>query len=288
MKRGEAVIRPSLIGLCKTDLELSKGYMGFTGVLGHEFVGFVEECDSPEWIGKRVVGEINCLVGTQDPRHHPERSVLGILGRDGVMAERFCLPTENLLEVPSSVPDEVAVFVEPLAAAFQIYEQVPQLPERILVLGDGKLGSLCALSLAQTGSKVTLVGKHLKKLKAVESLVETRLLDQLGEESYSLVVEATGSATGLTFALNHVQPRGTVILKTTVATPHQLDLSTVVINEIRILGSRCGRFQPALQALIDEKIDPRFLIEARYTMDDAMAAFDHAAQPGAAKILLTP
>ena len=260
--------------------------MGFSGVLGHEFVGIVEECHDTDWVGKRVVGEINCKPGVPDPRHHPERSVLGILGRDGVMAERFGLPVENLLEVPASVPDEAAVFVEPLAAAYQIAEQIPQLPERVLVLGDGKLGSLCALSLADMGCSVTLVGKHAKKLSAVERLVATRLLDRLGSESYPLVVEATGSPSGLACALEHVQPKGTVILKTTVAAPHQLDLSSIVINEIQVLGSRCGRFQPALQALTEQRIDPSFLIEATYLLDDALAAFEHASRPGAGKILL--
>lgn len=286
------MIRPTLVGICNTDLELVKGYMGFRGVLGHEFVGVVEESSDPDWIGRRVVGEINCPnPGTEfvDPRHAGQRTVLGILGRDGVMAQRFRLPLTNLLEVPAQVDDDVAVFTEPLAAAYEIEEQLGKLPDRALVLGDGKLGSLCALALQERGCQVTLVGKHQAKLAQVADRVQTVLLGGLPElpDSYPLVVEATGASSGLEIALTRVRPRGTVVLKTTVADPHRLDLSPVVINELTLLGSRCGRFAPALEALAAGRVDPRFLIQQKLPLEEAMEAFRLAAQPGAGKVLLT-
>ena len=285
----EAVIRPTMVGICKTDLELVKGYMGFQGVLGHEFVGIVEECSDPSWVGKRVVGEINCSPRDnilEDPRHQDGRTVLGILNLDGVMAERFTLPIENLLEVPDDVPDEVAVFVEPLAAAYQIQEQMGELPTEALVLGDGKLGALCALALKDLGCEVTWLGKHASKLDQLAHKVKTLTVEQDSPHPFPLVIEATGSVSGLERALTDVKPQGTVILKTTVAEPHQLNLSLIVINEIQVLGSRCGRFAPALEALAQKRVDPRFLIEKIYPIEESMTAFEHAAKRGAAKVLL--
>lgn len=284
-----ALIRPTLVGICKTDLELVKGYMGFQGILGHEFVGIVEEATDPAWVGRRVVGEINCsprdaIVG--DPRHQAGRTVLGIAGRNGVMADRFCLPLENLLVVPDHLPDELAVFTEPLAAAYQIQEQLSRLPPTALVLGDGKLGALCALALDDLGCRVRWVGKHAEKLAPLRYKVETVLLGNLDETAYPLVIEATGSAQGLATALSRAEPKSTVVLKTTVAEAHQLNLAAIVIQEITVLGSRCGRFQPALEALAEGRIDPGFLIEATYPLAQAMEAFEHASRPGAAKILL--
>lgn len=289
---GEAIIRPRLVGICKTDLELIKGYMGFRGVLGHEFVGVVEQCHDPSWVGQTVVGEINCAPrgpASQDPRHAPGRTVLGILGRDGVMAERFSLPVSNLLPVPPELPDEKAVFTEPLAAAYQIEEQLGRLPERALVLGDGKLGSLCALALQERGCAVTLVGKHAAKLAKVAHLVNTVTRAQAHQlpTDFPLVVDATGSPSGLPEALDRVRPGGTVVLKTTVAEPHQLDLSTVVIQEIRLLGSRCGRFEPALRSLVAGRVDPSFLIDSTYPLELALEAFAKAQQPGVGKVLLS-
>ena len=290
LEKDSAIIRPTIVGVCKTDLELVKGYMGFEGVLGHEFVGIVEEASDPQWIGKRVVGEINCSPRdnvVDDPRHQSGRTVLGILGRDGVMADRFCLPLENLLEVPEQLSDEKAVFTEPLAAAYEIQEQLGDIPPRALVLGDGKLGALCALALKDLGSKVSWVGKHTKKLDALKGQVETILLTELDQDTqFPLVVEATGSTSGLEAALTKVEPRGTIILKTTVANPHNINLSLVVINEIQLLGSRCGKFAPALAALSEGRVDPSFLIEATYPLEEALKAFEHAARPGAAKVLI--
>lgn len=291
-REGEAIVRPTLVGICKTDLELVKGYMGFRGVLGHEFVGVVESCSDRSWVGRRVVGEINCpLPGFEDvdARHAEQRTVLGILGRDGVMAERFSLPIANLLAVPDHLEDEKAVFTEPLAAAYEIEEQMGRLPDRALVLGDGKLGVLCALALADRGVKVTLVGKHQAKLDKVAHLVSTELRDNLGSlpHDFPLVVEATGSPSGLVEALPRVRPRGTIVLKTTVADPHQLDLAPVVINELTLLGSRCGRFEPALTAMAEGRIDPTFLIEETLPLERALEGFEKAERPGAGKILLT-
>ena len=287
----EAIITPTLTGICKTDLELVKGYMGFQGVLGHEFVGVVSHCEDPSWVGRRVVGEINCAppgLDCPDPRHLPGRSVLGILARDGVMADHFSVPLANLLPVPDALPDHLAVFTEPLAAAYQILEQLSQLPANALVLGDGKLGSLCALALAEQGCAVTLVGKHLDKLDKVAGRVQTVLhkdLEQLPSD-FPLVVEATGSPSGLPEALARVRPRGTIVLKTTVAAPHQADLSPIVINELSVLGSRCGRFAPALQALAEHRIDPSLLIEETFPLEHALEAFRQAERRGAGKILL--
>lgn len=291
LKPGEAIIRPTTVGICNTDLELIRGYMGFRGVLGHEFVGVVENCHDPSWVGRRVVGEINCPLEKQpgvDPRHAPKRTVLGILGRDGVMAERFSLPLENLLQVPPELDDQWAVFCEPLAAAYEIEEQLGTLPETALVLGDGKLGTLCALALQERGCAVTLVGKHPNKLNKVSSLVSTAVRDQSDSlpHDFPLVVEATGSPSGLSDALARVRPRGTVVLKTTVASPYQLDLSPVVINEITLLGSRCGRFQTALSALAERRVDPTFLLDSVYPLEQALQAFEQAQRPGGGKVLL--
>lgn len=288
---GEAIIRPTLVGICKTDLELVKGYMGFRGVLGHEFVGVVERCEETRWVGRRVVGEINCPlpgVRSDDPRHIEPRTVLGILGRDGVMAERFTLPVDNLLEVPEALEDIKAVFTEPLAAAYEIEEQLGDLPESALVLGDGKLGSLCALALQERGCAVTLVGKHPKKLSQLAALVRTSPLAELEElpRDFPLVVDATGSPSGLAAAMTRVRPGGTIVLKTTVAAPHQLDLSPIVINELTLLGSRCGRFAPALASLAEGRVDPTFLIETRLPLAQALEGFDLAERRGAGKVLL--
>ena len=284
-----AVIRPTLVGVCKTDLELVKGYMGFQGVLGHEFVGVVEECSDSEWVGKRVVGEINCSPRdniVEDPRHQVDRTVLGIMGRDGVMGERFVLPVENLLEVPADLSDEKAVFTEPLAAAYQIAEPFRELPATALVMGDGKLGTLCALALQDLGCEVTLLGKHASKLEPVKEKVKTPLLTEPLETTFPLVVEATGANTALEQALSLVEPRGTIVLKTTVAAPYEINLAPIVINEIRIQGSRCGRFAPALEAMAAGRVDPTFLIEKVYPLEEALAGFEHAARPGARKVLL--
>lgn len=288
---GEAVIETRMAGICNTDLEISKGYMGFHGVLGHEFVGTVVECTDSSWLGKRVVGEINCAP-VADPRHQPGRTVLGILGRDGAMSERFLLPVANLLAVDDSVPDEVAVFTEPVAAGFEILEQVELTPQHsVAVMGDGKLGSLITQVLKQAGCAPLAVGKHEEKLALLKTVgCSVATVDEFvqDEQLFDVVVEATGNATALAIAMNKVKPRGTLVLKTTTAEPAAINWAPVVINEITVVGSRCGRFAPALKALTEGTVTVQPWIEAIFPLDQAEEAFARARRRGSRKILLQP
>jgi threonine dehydrogenase-like Zn-dependent dehydrogenase len=306
---GEALIRVSLAGICNTDLEIVHGYMNFQGILGHEFVGVVEAIDrlpgasTPlSLLGKRVVGEINAACRKSDcwycqrglHTQCQERTTLGILDRNGAFAEYLTLPVENLHIVPDTVSDEEAVFVEPLAANFEIMEQVHLKPtDRVIVLGDGKMGQLAARVLALSGCEVTLVGKHAEKLLLVENLgIAACLLEdgdeiiQHGRRRVDVVVECTGSEQGLELALRLVRPRGTLVLKSTVAAKSHIHLAPIVIDEIRVQGSRCGPFAPALRALSQKLIDVRPLISGRYSLDNALIAFDYATQPGVLKVLV--
>jgi threonine dehydrogenase-like Zn-dependent dehydrogenase len=291
---GMAVVRVHLAGICSTDLQILQGYMGFTGVPGHEFVGHVE--DGPDdLVGRRVVGEINFGCGTCErcragmSRHCAHRQVMGILGADGSFAERVAVPVANLHAVPAALSDEEAVFAEPLAAAFSILEQVPVAPGwSAVVLGDGKLGLLCAQVLRQAGASVTLVGRHDHKLAIAAGLgIATAPVGEWrpGEQA-DLVVEATGSAGGLALAMTAVRPRGVLVLKSTVAAEHQLSLAPLVIDEVTMVGSRCGLFPPALAALEAGTVNVIPLLDARYPLADAVDALAHAASPGARKILL--
>ena len=289
-----ALVEVHFAGICSTDLQIIKGYMGFTGVPGHEFVGTVSEGPG-ELAGKRVVGEINfacgkcgsCALGLG--RHCPNRSVMGILNADGAFAEYLSVPVANLHQVPPAISDEEAVFAEPLAAAFEILEQVQVSPgDEVLVLGDGKLGNLCAQVLRLTGAKVTVLGKHEDKLKLVKRAgVRTILLKDWQTRLFDIVVEATGSASGLELALSAVRPRGTLVLKSTIAGNHQVSLAPVVINEINIVGSRCGLFLPALEALEEKRVAVTPLIERVYPLDDGIQAIHNAGKSGARKVLLS-
>lgn len=292
---GEALVRVLVAGVCNTDIEILKGYMGFRGVIGHEFAGVVEQCADERLVGRRVVGEINagcgrcdyCLGGLEG--HCPERSVLGILGRDGAMAEYLTLPARNLHVVPDGVADEEAVFAEPLAAAFEIAQQVHVRPSmRVLVMGDGKLGLLAAMVLGLAGGDVTVLGKHEEKLKiASRRNLKTVMLGALAmERAYDVVVEATGAAGGLEMALGLVRPRGTIVLKTTVAGAREMNLAPVVIDEITVVGSRCGPFGPALRALAGGLVDVRPLIAGVLTFERAGEALEKARERGSLKILL--
>jgi threonine dehydrogenase-like Zn-dependent dehydrogenase len=306
---GEALIRVLLIGICNTDLEIVKGYMGFQGVLGHEFVGVVEEIYGDvaqgryeHLRGKRVVGEINAACSRSDcfycqrgmPTQCPERTTLGILNRDGAFAEYLRLPVENLHVVPEHVRDEEAVFVEPLAANFEMLEQVHLKPtESVVILGDGKMGQLAAQVLTLSGCEVAMIGKHEEKLALVKKRgVHTYLLDNTQNfvlehgRWVDVVVECSGSAQGLEMALRLTRPRGTLILKSTVAASSTLNLAPIVIDEIRVQGSRCGPFAPALRALSQRLVDVRPLISARYTLDEGLDAFERAAQNGVLKVLV--
>ncbi len=294
---GEALIRVTMAGICNTDLEIMKGYLGFQGIIGHEFTGVVEATagDAANMTGKRVVGEINCGCGVCDlclsglGKHCPRRTTLGISGRQGAFAEYTTLPAENLHEIPDSLSDEQAVFTEPLAAAFEILEQVAVgRGQRVLVLGDGKLGILCALTLNLTGADVSLAGRHPGKLAiAAGQGISARLVNDMPEESiFDVVVEATGSTQGLESAITYTRPRGTIILKSTVADSRPVDLAPIVINEITVIGSRCGPFEPAIRALVDGSIDVRPLITARYPAADAMKAFSAARDRYSLKVLI--
>jgi threonine dehydrogenase-like Zn-dependent dehydrogenase len=290
-----ALIEVHLAGICATDLQIFRGYMDFKGVPGHEFVGTVR--DGPrDFIGQRVVGEINfgcgdCEACRRDlSRHCPNRSVMGILRADGSFAEFVSIPAGNLHLVPENIADEEAVFTEPLAAAFEILTQVALDPgDEVLVLGDGKLGNLCAQALRLTGAKVTVLGKHADKLALIKKAgVRTIQLRDWQARQFDLVVEATGSGSGLELALGAVRPRGTLVLKSTIAGHHQVSLAPIVINEIQLIGSRCGPFPDALNALAEKQISVSPLIERVYSLDDGVAAISHAAKPGARKILIRP
>jgi threonine dehydrogenase-like Zn-dependent dehydrogenase len=293
---GEVRVRTRLAGICNTDLEIMRGYAGFVGIPGHEFVGVVDQAEEAELSGRRVVGEINvgcgrcetCLAGRS--KHCPHRSSLGIRGRDGALAELFCLPAANLYPVPEGMPDEVAVFTEPLAAACEVLEQVHVRPrDRAIVLGDGKLGLLMAQVLALTGCDLTAVGRHEGKLAILAALgIQTRLGSEGLPGKADLVVECTGRAEGFGTARELVRPGGILVLKSTYEGLTQVDLSRLVVDEVQVIGSRCGPFPAALRLLRQGRIDVTSLIEAEYTLDEAHAAFEHAGRRGALKVLLRP
>lgn len=313
-QKGEALVRVTLAGICNTDYEITKGYMGYEGILGHEAVGVVEDVNiapTPKseistlpqgegkhpLIGKRVVPEIS--YGCKDPncewcakknyRHCPNRHTLGIWRKDGVFAQYFTMPVEVLFEVPDNVPDTQAVFTEPLAAALEINEQLHIRPmDKVIVLGDGKLGLITALALNAQNLNVTLVGKHQNKLDIAKAQgVKTALLNDFKiEKIYDVVVEATGSVNGFETSLALTKPRGTLVLKSTVATGKELNLAPIVIDEITVLGSRCGQFPPALRMLESGKVDFSPLISGVYSMDDAKEAFEKNKEKDTLKVLL--
>jgi threonine dehydrogenase-like Zn-dependent dehydrogenase len=300
LKANEARIRVKMAGVCNTDLEIIKGYMGFQGILGHEFVGVVEDApDAPHWLGKRVCVDINaaCDAATNmkecatcgNPHHCPNRSVIGIVNHHGAFAHYVTAPIRNLYEVPDSVSDDAAVFVEPLAAAFEIVEQVHiQKSDKVVVLGDGKLGLLIAMALRLHSENVTLVGRHPQKLACVEGLGIHTVLS--GETApligADVVVEATGTAGGIEEAIALLKPRGVLVLKSTVADTKGLNLAPVVVNELTIVGSRCGPFDVALEALASGKVPVGRLIQHRFALAEGVQALDVAAQKGMLKVLL--
>jgi threonine dehydrogenase-like Zn-dependent dehydrogenase len=296
---GEALVMVRLSGICNTDLEITRGYKGWHGVLGHEFVGEIAAVNDGEGseylLGQRVVGEINLACGhcarclADMPSHCANRTVLGIQGHDGSLAEYLTLPLANLHPVPDSIPDEEAVFTEPLAAACEILAQVDIRPgDKVAILGDGKLGQLCAQVLALTGCKLIVVGKHADKLALLRQRdIGTLLLEQATDlDDFDIVVEATGSAAGFATALTMLRPRGTLVLKSTFAGKSEVDLSPLVVNEINLLGSRCGPFAAALSLLKQGAVDVRPLISATYPLSGALAAFERAAAPDVLKVLV--
>ena len=318
---GEAIVRVTLSGICNTDLEITRGYADFQGTIGHEFVGVIESLPEngavarpqsgrapnvnepsltvgPLTTGQRVVGEINAGCGScdlcraGDPRHCAQRTVLGIVGRDGAHAEFLKLPVVNLLPVPDEVSDEHAVFTEPLAAACGILERTEVTDATsVAVIGDGKLGLLCAQVLATTGAPVTLVGKHPNKLQiAARRGIETITVDQarLRTRDFDLVVEASGSATGFELALDLLHPRGTLVLKSTFHGATDLNAARIVVDEISVVGSRCGRFAPALELLKTNAIDVAGLISEEHPLAAGISAMARASEPGVLKVLLRP
>ena len=289
---GEVLVRVLTAGVCETDLQLIRGYMGFRGVLGHEFFGVAE---MGPFAGRRVVGEINCACRHCDlcrrglATHCANRTVLGILQHDGAFADMIAVPQENLHAVPDDMPTDVAVFTEPVAAAFQIPAQIDvRRTDRILVLGDGRLGNLCAQVLAALAADVVVVGKHPEKLRLLESLgIRTTLLsDPPPARSADIVVDCTGSDTGLPTALTLVRPRGTIVLKTTVAGEQTLAWAPFVIDEITLVGSRCGPFDQALKALAEGRVEVAPLISARFSLSEGVRALEHARAKRVLKVLL--
>ena len=289
---GEVLVRVLQAGVCETDLQLIKGYMGFRGVLGHEFVGIAE---SGPFQGRRVVGEINCACQTCATckaglqTHCPNRTVLGILNHDGAFADRIAVPQVNLHVVPDRISTDVAVFTEPVAAAYQIPAQIPiSRHDRIVVLGDGRLGNLCAQVLAGLSDHVTVVGKHPEKLALLQARgIATALVsDAIGERMADIVVECTGSDTGLPTALKLVRPRGTIVQKTTVAGAQTMAWAPIVIDEISVIGSRCGPFDRALAALASGEVDVSGLISTRFDLSRGVEALEHARSKGVLKVLL--
>ena len=291
---GEVLVRVVRAGVCETDLQLIQGYMGFEGVLRHEFVGFAE---SGRFADQRVVAEINCSCWKCDtcrsglPTHCPDRTVLGILGHDGAFAEYIAVPEQNLHTVPESLSTDEAVFVEPLAAAYQILKQgLAERGQSVVVLGDGRLGNLCAQVLADFGCNVLVVGKHDRKLnvlREINSEIKTTLLeDATPSRDADVVVECTGSSTGLPTALQHVKPWGTVVLKTTVAGEEALALAPIVIDEVRVVGSRCGPFGDALDGLQSGRIKVKPLITERFGLDQAVEALKLTSNQPVLKVLL--
>ncbi len=294
---GSVLVRVRMAGICGTDLELVKGYYSYRGIVGHEFVGeVVEASGQPSWIGQRVVGEINIACGTCVAcrsglrTHCEERTVLGITNHDGAFAEYVSLPLENLHRVPKSIPDEAAVFTEPLAAALQIERQVQIRPtDRVLIVGAGRLGQLAAQVFALTGCDLQVVARHdTQRALLAGCNIATITEDAVPSKKMDVVVEATGSPTGFEMALQAVRPRGKIVLKSTHRGCVEVNLSSIVVNEITLMGSRCGPFASALRLLASGAINPSPLIVARYPLSKGLTAFEHAAQPGVLKVLLEP
>lgn len=296
-KTGEALVRVNLAGICGTDLEIIQGYMSYDGILGHEFVGTVEKSENPDLVGKRVVGEINAGCGECDScsrgmeRHCPNRTVLGILKRDGAFAEFLSLPEKNLHVIPDSITDEQAVFVEPLAAAFEIKEQVSlQPPWSVAVVGDGRLAQLIIQVLKLTCPNITCFGKHKSKLQSLINVgVKIKIgIEKSDEQSFDLVVEATGSNSGFEDTMKLIKPRGTVILKSTIASKENLDLTPTVVNEITLIGSRCGLFKPAIDALATGMVSVDSMIDSTFPLEKFSEAIQYAKKPATLKVFLKP
>jgi threonine dehydrogenase-like Zn-dependent dehydrogenase len=294
---GEALIKVKLAGICSTDLELLGGYYPYCGILGHEFIGEVVSSPSdPSWIGKRVVGEINITCGECEmckaglSRHCEQRKTLGIHDWNGVFAHYVVLPLENLHEVPATVCDRAAVFTEPLAAACEILEQISiKQHDRVLIIGAGRLGQLAAQVLQLTGCKLNVVARYpIQQRLLAERNIDAIEESCLGSKKYDIVIEATGSPHGYLLARQTVRARGTIILKSTYKGETPVNLSGIVVDEINLVGSRCGPFEPALKLLAESQVDPTHLIEEIYSLEQGLEAFKRASRSSAMKILIQP
>ena len=293
-KPSEALIKIRKAGICSTDLELVKGYYPYAGILGHEFIGKVTDAPDKKWIGARVVGDINAVCGKCEaclngrPTHCESRTVLGIVNRDGVFAEYATLPIENLHRVPDSVPDEMAVFTEPLAAALEIQQQIQIKPtDRVLVIGAGRLGQLIAQTLALTGCDLHVVARHsLQQNLLTARGIRITSEAEIQPRKWDIVVEVTGSFDGFNLARRAIRPRGTLVMKSTYKGDMNVNFSSIVVDEITVIGSRCGPFEPALRLMEKREVDPTVLIAEEYNLKDALKAFEKAAQPGVLKVLV--
>jgi threonine dehydrogenase-like Zn-dependent dehydrogenase len=292
---GDALVRVTRAGICGTDLALLEGYADFSGIPGHEFVGVVEQCpNEPDWEGRRVTAEINvgcgrCSWCERGVREHCEaRAVVGLRGRPGAFASHVTVPVANLHPIPDGLEDDQAVFAEPMAAAFEILEQINIEPAtRVAVVGDGKLGLVITMVLSFAGHRPTVFGRHSGKLELASHFGGLQPGDS-GNDAFDVVIEATGRSSGIADALRRVRPRGTVVLKTTLPQSVDVDLTRVVVDEIRLVGSRCGPFPRALEALGSGRLEPKVLVEGVYPLSRAVDAFEHARSPGALKVLLDP
>lgn len=290
---GEALVKVLAAGICNTDLELLRGYYPYAGILGHEFVGIVAQ-GPHNLLNQRVVGEINAACGECDfccrgiPTHCENRTVLGIVNRNGAFADYLCLPVDNLHPVPDNVPTEVATFTEPIAAALEIQQQVDiHAEDKVLVVGDGKLGQLVAQTLALTSCDLLVVGRHRDKLANLEIRgIKTGFADAVTDRAFDISVDCTGNASGFALARRALRSRGTLVLKSTYAGNLSLDASSLVVDEITMIGSRCGPFAPALELLAQEKVDVKPLIQSRYPLIEGMEAFAQAQTKGVLKVLL--
>ncbi len=293
-KKNEALIKILHAGICNTDIEITRGYMKFEGVLGHEFVGVVERCRQKDLIGKRVVGEINITCGhcsfcrKNMHNHCPNRSVLGIFNKDGVFAEYVTLPVRNLHLLPDSITEEEAVFIEPLAAAFEITRQVEIMPyHKVCVLGDGKLGLLAGQVISLRECDLMVVGRHRDKLSILKKRgIKIELCSDFNKRGFDIVVDCTGSPSGFETALNIVRPRGTVIMKTTTASRTTFDMNSIVVNEVTIIGSRCGPFPPAIEAIEKRDIHLQPLITRIFPLEQGVKAFRYAGRKGVLKVIV--